>query len=111
MTALGAELADRENQFARDRAIMVTRHLEARGIFDPYTLAAMGEVPREAFIAEPLQEFAYGTWWRRTTNVRFVPLAAVTSYRSACRMIALIAAIVVRRDHLPPAQCTLQCRS
>jgi protein-L-isoaspartate(D-aspartate) O-methyltransferase len=59
MTTLEAELVDRESQFARDRAIMVTRHLQARGISDPYTLVAMGEVPREAFIAEPLQEFAY----------------------------------------------------
>ena len=49
MTALEAELVDRESQFARERAIMVTRHLQARGISDPYTLAAMGEVPREAF--------------------------------------------------------------
>ena len=38
---------------------MVARHLEARGISDPLVLAAMGEVPREAFIAEPLKEFAY----------------------------------------------------
>jgi protein-L-isoaspartate(D-aspartate) O-methyltransferase len=59
MTALEAELVDRESQFARDRAIMVTRHLQARGISHFYTLAAMSEVPREAFIAEPLQEFAY----------------------------------------------------
>jgi protein-L-isoaspartate(D-aspartate) O-methyltransferase len=59
MTALDAELVDRESRYARDRAIMVTRHLEARGISDPLVLAAMREVPREAFIAEPLQEFAY----------------------------------------------------
>lgn len=38
---------------------MVARHLEARGIADPYVLAAMGAVPREAFISEPLIEFAY----------------------------------------------------
>ena len=44
---------------ARDRAIMVARHLEARGIADPLVLAAMGEVPRETFVSEPLKEFAY----------------------------------------------------
>jgi protein-L-isoaspartate(D-aspartate) O-methyltransferase len=44
---------------ARDRAIMVAHHLEARGIADPLVLAAMGEVPREAFVAESLKEFAY----------------------------------------------------
>ena len=59
MAAPNLQLVDRDDQHARDRAIMVARHLEARGISDPYTLAAMGEVPREAFIAEPLQEFAY----------------------------------------------------
>jgi protein-L-isoaspartate(D-aspartate) O-methyltransferase len=48
-----------QDKHARDRAIMVTHHLEARGIFDPLVLAAMGEVPREAFVAEPLKEFAY----------------------------------------------------
>ena len=44
---------------ARDRAFMVARHLEARGIVDPYVLTAMGKVPREAFVATPLSEFAY----------------------------------------------------
>ncbi len=44
---------------ARDRAFMVARHLEARGVFDPLVLGAMGEVPREAFVSEPLKEFAY----------------------------------------------------
>ncbi len=48
-----------EDVHARDRAVMVTRHLEARGIADPLVLAAMAEVPREAFVSEPLSEFAY----------------------------------------------------
>jgi len=38
---------------------MVARHLQARGIADPLVLKAMGEVPREAFVPGPLQEFAY----------------------------------------------------
>ena len=38
---------------------MVARHLKARGISDPLVLAAMGKVPREAFVSEPLKEFAY----------------------------------------------------
>ncbi len=41
------------------RARMVERHLAARGITDPRVLAAMGEVPREAFVPPELQEFAY----------------------------------------------------
>ncbi|MCJ7597256.1 MAG: protein-L-isoaspartate(D-aspartate) O-methyltransferase, partial [Methyloceanibacter sp.] len=44
---------------ATDREIMVARHLQARGIADPLVLKAMGEVPREAFVPGPLQEFAY----------------------------------------------------
>jgi protein-L-isoaspartate(D-aspartate) O-methyltransferase len=48
-----------DNHHAHARAIMVARHLQARGIADPLVLAAMAEVPREAFVAEPLQEFAY----------------------------------------------------
>ena len=38
---------------------MVAHHLEARGIADPLVLGAMGAVPREAFVSEPLKEFAY----------------------------------------------------
>ena len=59
MAAPNLHVVDHDDQHAPDRAIMVARHLEARGISDPLVLAAMGEVPREAFIAEPLKEFAY----------------------------------------------------
>ena len=52
-----AEILD--NTYARDRAFMVERHLKARGIDDPLLLAAMGTVPREAFVPEHLHEFAY----------------------------------------------------
>ena len=52
-----AELLD--NTYARDRAVMVARHLRARGIDDPLLLAAMGNVPRETFVPEHLQEFSY----------------------------------------------------
>ena len=48
MTAQRAEVLD--SAYARDRAFMVERHLKARGIDDPLLLAAMGEVPREAFV-------------------------------------------------------------
>ena len=41
----------------RDR--MVTEQLAARGVDDPAVLAAMTAVPREAFVPEPLGEFAY----------------------------------------------------
>ena len=57
MTAQRAEVLD--SAYARDRAFMVERHLKARGIDDPLLLAAMGTVPRETFVPEHLQEFAY----------------------------------------------------
>ena len=44
---------------AAERNAMVERHLVARGIRDPRVLAAMRTVPREAFIAGELAEFAY----------------------------------------------------
>jgi protein-L-isoaspartate(D-aspartate) O-methyltransferase len=58
MSALGRSPGD-EDIHAHDRALMVNRHLEARGIVDAHVLAAMAQVPREAFISEPLSEFAY----------------------------------------------------
>ncbi len=57
MTALNAK--EPGDTLGRDRAFMVARHLEARGITDPLVLAAMSQVPREAFVSAPLTEFAY----------------------------------------------------
>jgi protein-L-isoaspartate(D-aspartate) O-methyltransferase len=41
------------------RAEMVTRQLRGRGIADERVLAAMGELPREAFIADTRRDYAY----------------------------------------------------
>jgi protein-L-isoaspartate(D-aspartate) O-methyltransferase len=41
------------------RAAMVERQIRGRGVADPLVLAAMREVPREAFVPEVLAEFAY----------------------------------------------------
>jgi protein-L-isoaspartate(D-aspartate) O-methyltransferase len=41
------------------REIMIREHLLGRGIRDPEVIAAMRAVPREAFIDELLQEYAY----------------------------------------------------
>ena len=38
---------------------MVERHIRARGVSDPRVLAAVGSVPREAFLPPELAEFAY----------------------------------------------------
>ena len=45
--------------FAYGRERMVNRQVERRGISSPRVLAAMREVPREAFVPEGLREFAY----------------------------------------------------
>lgn len=46
-------------QFAAERARMVDRQIAGRGVRDPRVLAAMGEVPREQFVAPDFREFAY----------------------------------------------------
>lgn len=45
--------------FEHSRKLMMEAHIAGRGIRDPRVLAAMAEVPREAFIGPGLQEFAY----------------------------------------------------
>ena len=44
---------------APSRGMMVERQLERRGIRDPGVLAAMREVPREAFVPEHLRDLAH----------------------------------------------------
>jgi protein-L-isoaspartate(D-aspartate) O-methyltransferase len=53
MSAAGAP------DFAAHRAAMVQHQLRARGIKDQRVLAAMGRVPREAFVPESLEPEAY----------------------------------------------------
>jgi protein-L-isoaspartate(D-aspartate) O-methyltransferase len=57
MVALKAKPA--QDRHGRDRNIMVAQHLATRGICDPLVLAAMGSVPREAFVPETVSAFAY----------------------------------------------------
>ncbi|WP_447980650.1 protein-L-isoaspartate(D-aspartate) O-methyltransferase [Candidatus Nitrospira bockiana] len=45
--------------FTEPRAHMVREQLARRGIADPRVLAAMGRVPRHAFVPEPDRELAY----------------------------------------------------
>jgi protein-L-isoaspartate(D-aspartate) O-methyltransferase len=45
--------------FATLRRLMVENQLERRGIADPLVLAAMGKVPREAFVPPELADEAY----------------------------------------------------
>jgi protein-L-isoaspartate(D-aspartate) O-methyltransferase len=43
-----------------ERREMVERFVAPRGVDDPRVLAAMGEVPRDRFVPEPLRSKAYG---------------------------------------------------
>jgi len=48
-----------ETGMSKQRQTMVARQLAGRGIRDERVLQAMGEVPRENFVPEGLEEFAY----------------------------------------------------
>src|SRR5947209_2076380 len=48
-----------EPELNPQRDAMVRRQVEARGVTSPLVLAAMRAVPREAFVPEPMREFAY----------------------------------------------------
>jgi protein-L-isoaspartate(D-aspartate) O-methyltransferase len=50
---------DRLSEFASTRERMVRRQIADRGVEDERVLAAMRAVPREAFVPEGLEEFAY----------------------------------------------------
>jgi protein-L-isoaspartate(D-aspartate) O-methyltransferase len=49
-----------EADFAHQRALMVDRHVAARGITDPRILQAMREVPRHLFVSPVVASKAYG---------------------------------------------------
>jgi protein-L-isoaspartate(D-aspartate) O-methyltransferase len=48
-----------EEDFARERELMVSEQLAARGVRDPRVLDALGTVPRHLFVAVGLQDRAY----------------------------------------------------
>ena len=54
------DTAARERDFAHQRALMVERHVAARGIRDERILQAMREVPRHLFVPTVVASKAYG---------------------------------------------------
>ncbi|HSP34983.1 MAG TPA: hypothetical protein VLU46_11755, partial [Thermoanaerobaculia bacterium] len=54
------DTAAREREFAHQRALMVERHVAARGIRDERILQAMREVPRHLFVPPVVVAKAYG---------------------------------------------------
>ncbi len=51
---------DRERELAHQRALMVDRHVAARGVTDARVLQAMREVPRHRFVPQVVVSKAYG---------------------------------------------------
>ena len=54
------DTAAREREFAHQRALMVERHVAARGIRDQRVLQAMREVPRHLFVPTAVASKSYG---------------------------------------------------
>jgi len=54
------DTAARDRDFAHQRALMVERHVAARGIRDERVLQAMREVPRHRFVPPVVASKAYG---------------------------------------------------
>jgi protein-L-isoaspartate(D-aspartate) O-methyltransferase len=52
-------ISDDATGFAAQRERMVARQIVARGVRDPLVLAAMRQVPREAFLPERVRDLAY----------------------------------------------------
>ena len=48
-----------DSDMIKQRERMVANQIERRGLHDPAVLAAMREVPREAFVSDKHQEYAY----------------------------------------------------
>ena len=54
------DLTAQERDFAHQRALMVERHVAARGVKDPRILQAMRDVPRHRFVPAVVAAKAYG---------------------------------------------------
>lgn len=54
-----SDMGRSQQDYAAERTRMVAQQLKGRGIRDAAVLAAMGIVPREAFIEEPCKSYAY----------------------------------------------------
>ena len=52
-------MAEQEPEMEDRRKRMVANQIEGRGLRDPAVLAAMGTVPREAFVSEQYRDYAY----------------------------------------------------
>lgn len=55
----GKAMDSPESDLSKKRERMVDRQIEGRGLYNSALLAAMREVPREAFVAEKYEDYAY----------------------------------------------------
>ena len=60
--------------FGALREAMVEQQIAGRGLRDAPLLAAMREVPREAFVPAAVREFAQHAWGLQTTEASYVLL-------------------------------------
>jgi protein-L-isoaspartate(D-aspartate) O-methyltransferase len=60
LAASDAPAARQEREYAHQRALMVERHVAARGVLDERVLQAMREVPRHLFVPAMYAAKAYG---------------------------------------------------
>jgi protein-L-isoaspartate(D-aspartate) O-methyltransferase len=78
------------SDFAARRAQMVEHQLRERGISDGRVLAAMGEVPREAFVPERRRELAYSD--------AALPIGAEQTISQPWIVAAILQALELRGD-------------
>jgi protein-L-isoaspartate(D-aspartate) O-methyltransferase len=78
------------DDFAARRAQMVEHQLRERGITDERVLAAMGEVPREAFVPERRRELAYSD--------AALPIGAEQTISQPWIVAAILQALELRGD-------------
>jgi protein-L-isoaspartate(D-aspartate) O-methyltransferase len=78
------------SDFAARRAQMVEHQLRERGISDERVLAAMGEVPREAFVSERRRELAYSD--------AALPIGSEQSISQPWIVAAILQALELRGD-------------
>jgi protein-L-isoaspartate(D-aspartate) O-methyltransferase len=78
------------SDFAQRRAQMVEHQLRGRGITDERVLAAMGEVPREAFVSERRRELAYSD--------AALPIGSEQSISQPWIVAAILQALELRGD-------------
>ena len=59
MVATSMPIYSQERTYPNQRRMMVEEQIMSRGVTDPGVVKAMGEVPRHAFVPDPLRDQSY----------------------------------------------------